>query len=138
MGNSGQRQCLQRIGRHRHLRRQGTLHAAVGKLSLRRGRRRRPIRCKNCRCPELPTCPEFPPFTLYCISAGAIELAGKLLLHHNRTGEVVFITKKNYTLLSSTVIAVFGTLSVPAQMVHRERVYERDKKGKRKDLGTRL
>lgn len=34
-----------------------------------------------------------------------IELAGKLPLHHNRTGEVVFITKKNYTLLSRTVIA---------------------------------
>ena len=65
VGNSGQRQFLQQIGRRRHLRRWRTLHAAVGKLSLRRGRRRRPIRCKNCRCPELPTCPKFPPFTLH-------------------------------------------------------------------------
>ena len=39
---------------------------AVGKLSLGRGRRRPPIRCKNCRCPELPTVRSSPhlPYTV--------------------------------------------------------------------------
>ena len=64
MGNSGQRQFLQRIGRRRRPRRRGSFPTAACSVPYRRRCRRRPIRCKNCRCPELPTCPEFPPFTL--------------------------------------------------------------------------
>ena len=64
MGNSGRRQFLQRTGRRRRPRRKGSFPTAACSVPYRRMCRRRPIRCKNCRCPELPTCPEFPPFTL--------------------------------------------------------------------------
>ena len=64
MGNSGQRQFLQRIGRRRRPRRRGSFPTAACNVPYRQRCRRRPIRGKNCRCPELPTCPEFPPFTL--------------------------------------------------------------------------
>ena len=64
VGNSGQRQFLQRICRRRRPRRRESFPTAACSVPYRRRCRRRPIRCKNCRCPELPTCPEFPPFTL--------------------------------------------------------------------------
>ena len=65
VGNSGQRQFLQRIGRRRRPRWRESFLTAGCSVPYRRKCRRRPIRCKNCRCPELPTCPEFPPFTLF-------------------------------------------------------------------------
>ena len=64
MDNSGQRQFLQQIGRRRRPRRRESFPTASSSIPYRRRCRRRPIRCKNCCCPELSTCPEFPPFTL--------------------------------------------------------------------------
>ena len=55
VGNSGQRQFLQRIGRRRRPRWRESFPTAACSVPYRRRCRRRPIRCKNCRCPELPT-----------------------------------------------------------------------------------
>ena len=64
MGNSEQRQFLQRIGRRRRPHRRESFPTAACSVPYRRRCRRRSIRCKNCRCPE------FPPFTLLKRSVG--------------------------------------------------------------------
>ena len=67
MGNSRQRQFLQRIGRRRRPRQRESFPTASCSVPYRHRCQWRPICCKNCRCPELPTCLDFPPFTLSVI-----------------------------------------------------------------------
>ena len=91
VANSGQRQFIQRIGRRWRPRRRESFLTAACSVPYRRRCRRRPIRCKNCRCPELPTVrssPHLPYIATVCICGPIWDVSptvgGTPLMHDAR------------------------------------------------------
>ena len=98
-GNSGQRQFLQRIGRRRRPRWCKSFPTAACSVSYRRRCRRRPICCKNCRCPE------FPPFTLHLMRVSVCyEIFLKCDIHVHRIHYVEGFTIFMHLSLSLSLI----------------------------------
>ena len=119
MGYSGERQFLQRIAHRRRPRRRESFPTAAYSVPYRLRCRRRPIRYKSCRCPELPTVRSSP--HLPYIAQGHVPahstgmlIKGRGVTHSNNTSQYNNIILQVQYPLAYSAAVVYILLRVVA------------------------